>query len=218
MHYNRLEDILAKMRRSGHVIDSIFDVGANQGSWSLQWKKVYPNASFTMFEANPAHKKPTWLGLGDRWINTVLTKPGVSEVAFYRMPNLEHRGTGDSYYIENTPHYKNSVATVLEATTLDDIVSSQGIPHPQFIKLDTQGSEVDIIQGAQETFKSVDVCITEVPIVDYNKGAPTFDVYLSLLRGMGFSPVAIDQDHYSNGTLIQIDIVFVKTKLMHMIQ
>lgn len=218
MHYERLKDVLSKMRRASHKVRCVYDIGANSGAWTESWKKTYPDAAFVMFEANPSHHMPLWMKPNDVWINTVLSKPGVDEVDFYRMPNTLQRGTGDSYYVENTHHYKDAVITKLKATTLDAVIQKKQLPLPQLVKMDTQGSEVDILQGAQETFKTVDVCVCEMPIVEYNKGAPSFSTYLSTFQDMGFTPAGIDQDHVSHGKLIQIDMVFVKNEHMHLLQ
>ena len=218
MHYKKLQEILGKMQSQNYQVTSVFDIGANEGLWTKEWSQQFPNAQFTLFEANPVHTRPKWLDIKHHWISTVLSKPGIDKVDFYCMPNATHWGTGDSYYKEVTPYYEASNSVELKATTLDNVVVERILRPPQLIKLDTQGSEVDILSGANKTFETVDIVVCEMPIVEYNKGAPTFDIYMNKFSNMGFVPVGIDQDHFSNGVFIQIDMVFIKKHLIHLVR
>lgn len=217
MNYNRLHHIIQSLIKSGHTFDSVFDIGANQGDWSRHWKNILPQSMFTMFEANPERAKPHWVNGSDRWFNTALSKPGVGTVDFFCAP-LSSSGTGDSYYREKTPLYSSINPRNIVASTLDDMMALQNIRAPKLVKIDTQGSEVDILKGSKLAFETVDVCISEVPVTEYNIGAPRFDEYIKAFGEYDMIPVGIDQDHYYQGALIQIDLVFAKQKLIHLIR
>ena len=207
-----LKNIVQKMKRAGHIIDSVFDIGANKGKWTEEWLLVCPSATFSLFEANPYHYRPDNLDVKHKWFNIVLSKPGIDNVEFYSINN-----TGDSYYKENTTHYNQSVKLNLKANTLDKIVNTFNLIPPQLIKLDTQGSEVDILLGAEHTLKTADIVVCEMPILEYNIGAPMFNDYLTIFKSLDFIPVCIDQEHFSKGSLLQIDMVFLKSSKVHMI-
>lgn len=217
MNYNRLHYIIQCLLKSGYVFDSVFDIGANQGEWSRHLKTTLPSAAFTMFEANPDRTKPYWVEGKDRWFNIALSKPGIDTVDFYCAP-ITSSGTGDSYYKENTSLYRDSKPKIVKASTLDAIVANERILAPKLVKIDTQGSEVDILKGSRAVFETADLCISEVPITEYNLGAPSFDQYIKAFAEYDMVPVGIDQDHFYQGALIQVDIVFTKQKLIHMIR
>lgn len=200
------------MGQAGHKINSVFDVGANKGKWTEDWLTVCPSATFTLFEANPNHPRPTRLHTKHNWINVVLSKPGIDSVEFYSINN-----TGDSYYKENTSYYKQSSKLNLKADTLDNVVKRFNLIPPQLLKLDTQGSEVDILLGAEQTLKTVDIVVCEMPIIEYNIGAPVFSDYLAAFKSLDFIPVCVDQEHFSRGSLLQIDMVFLKSSKVNMI-
>jgi hypothetical protein len=133
----------------------------------------------------------------------VLSNPGRSIVDFYNGTN-----TGDSYYKETTVVY-NQKPIQLECKTLDDFVKEYNLPIPNFIKIDTQGSELDILAGAS-FLDQVDLIYTELPIVCYNKGAPNLQDYLEFFKQHRFVPIEVFEKHYADNILIQMDIMFMR--------
>ena len=74
--------------------------------------------------------------------------------------------------------------------TLDTVVRERGFPKPDFIKIDVQGAEQDVIRGALETMKSVQHLIVEMQCVHYNEGAPLVGETLPFIESLGFTCVA----------------------------
>jgi Methyltransferase FkbM domain len=137
-----------------------------------------------------------------------LSNPGREYVNFYNGSN-----TGDSYYKETTKHYDDQGSIRLPCVTLDALVKEHDLPLPNFIKLDTQGSELDILAGAESFLSSVDLIYTECPIVKYNHGAPNIQDYLDYFKRKRFIPVDILEIHRAENILLQIDIMFVSLQM-----
>ncbi|MGV7234723.1 MAG: FkbM family methyltransferase [Nitrosomonadaceae bacterium] len=206
----KLIDIIRFLTSEGYSIDQVFDVGANKGRWTAKYSQEIPGAHFVLFEANPNHKRPTNLAKHHLWFNAVLSSPDTKEVDFYSNASSSCPGTGDSYYKESTYHYNNCTPLSLPTTTLDALVETHTLNPPHLMKLDTQGSELDILNGAKNTLEHVDIIVTETPILPYNKGAPTFNDYVMLLNDHGFVPVGVDDTIFANGLLTHLDLVFLK--------
>jgi FkbM family methyltransferase len=202
---NQLKDFLLNCQAQGLQINTVYDIGANGGNWSLDFKNtILPNSEFILFEANQSHSiylKNT----GFKYFTTILSNPGRDHVEFYST-----RGTGDSYYKENTYVYDNVEPIKLPCTTLDYIVKTNNLPVPNFIKIDTQGSELDILAGAETIINNVDLIYTECPILSYNTGAPSIQDYLDYFKDINFIPVNIYEIHRFEETMIQVDILFMK--------
>jgi len=90
------------------------------------------------------------------------------------------------------------------------VVISENLPNPDFIKLDVQGAEIDILKGAGGLLDSCTLLLAKCPIVPYNLGAPELNEYLAYFKSKGFSPLRITEQHSNKGSLLQIDILFLK--------
>jgi len=199
-----MKDFLKNIQKLGLRIDTVYDVGAHQGRWSLDTKTVCPNSQFILFEANPTYAKDLKES-GFRSFNMLLSNPGRTHVDFYNGSN-----TGDSYYKENTVYYQNQNSIRLPCHTLDDIVKNYNLPIPEFIKLDTQGSELDILEGSKSFIDQVDLIYTELPILCYNSNAPNIQDYIDYFKKIGFVPIDVFNKHHCDNILIQLDIMFMR--------
>ncbi|QWD64625.1 FkbM family methyltransferase [Polynucleobacter sp. MWH-UH2A] len=187
----------------GFRLNTVYDVGACTGNWSREIAKNFRGTELVLFEANPAYSKAL-IETGYKNFNVALSNPGRNKISFYNGTN-----TGDSYYKETTKFYDAQGAIELPCFTLDELISSHSIPIPNFIKLDTQGSELDILHGFSY-LNQVDLVLIECPIVTYNLGAPGIDQYLDFFKKNRFIPVDILEVHRMENTLLQVDIIFAR--------
>lgn len=183
-------------------LNVVYDIGAHAGLWSRQARNILPKAQFFLFEGNERKKNPNKAIY--TWFNVVLSD-AVTKVNWYGA-----NGTGDSYYKENTSTYSKNKPRQVDTTTLDIVVEQNDLPLPKVIKLDTQGSELDILRGAQASLKEAVVIQCEVSLIDYNKDSPTLQQYMDFFDQLGYVCVGIDHEHYFNGCLAQLDMVFVE--------
>lgn len=197
--------LFERLKRAGLPLDIVYDIGACIGSWTKQIKTELPDARFVMFEANPAWEQTlVQTGLGDV-VMACLSNPGRTFADFYNGTN-----TGDSYYKERTSYYENQGSIPLPCVTLEEVASARNLPPPDVIKLDTQGSELDIIEGAGSLFANASVVQCEVPFISYNDGAPSLAQYLDVFRKSDFLPVRLVEATILEEVLIHADIVFVR--------
>jgi FkbM family methyltransferase len=197
--YNLL-NIISK----GFNIKNVYDVGAHKGLWSKSLKDhCLKNSNFFLFEANLDHEKDLREIGSPYFIN--LLSDNIKEVKFYNNNN-----TGDSYFMENTNEYEEKSFVKKTTTTLDIISEKKNLPFPDLLKIDTQGSELDILKGGKETIKNCLLIYLECPIIDYNKNSPGLTEYINYLNLIGFIPYDICEVHRIDEVLIQIDILFIK--------
>lgn len=184
-------------------IKSILDIGANQGHFSLTVKSVFPDMDILMFEANP-------------FCDNFLKKTGIpyemiclsdteKEVKFY-FEDKNFTGTGASYYLEKTPWYSLKNFTKMNTRRLDDVVSKSY----DLIKLDTQGSELDIMRGGVKTICDAKFLLIELSIIEYNENAPLKEEVMNYVSSMGFRPLELIEEHFHDGTLVQEDWILGK--------
>jgi len=201
----KLLDYINFCKSKGLKIDTVYDIGAYMGNWSINFKNnALPEAEFILFEANSIFNDRLE-SIGFQTFNVLLSNPGREYVEFYNGAD-----SGDSYYKENTTHYNNKTSIKLPCFTLNEIIKTYNLPYPNFIKLDTQGSEIDILNGASDIIDFVDLIAIECPIMEYNSNSPNFYDYLKYFKEHNFLPVQITEEHMSEDILIQLDMVFMK--------
>jgi FkbM family methyltransferase len=210
MILNQYLELFLRSVHKSSPINVVYDIGASNGEWASAMKRqVLPEAEIIMFEANPIHEETLARTGFRRLVGTALSKPGVKEVTFYSGGTT----TGDSYYKENTSWYNNAQEMTLPCVTLDEVIVKGNFPMPDFIKMDTQGSELDILDGATRAMQFAKVIYMECPIIPYNIGAPNIGDYIEKMRVNSFVPVGLLETHYAENTLVQIDIMFMQNAL-----
>ena len=71
-------------------------------------------------------------------------------------------------------YYKLSRRKNRKTSKLDTIIKERNYPLPDLIKIDTQGSELDILNGSSEALKNIKYLIVELQHIQYNKNAKFF--------------------------------------------
>lgn len=185
-------------------IQVVYDIGAHKGEWSYQIAKTLEgNVAFHLFEPNLLHKD----ALEEKRMPyySVLLSKECSAVDFF-----SNGSSGDSIFRERSSHYAEISPRTIRSHTLDCLVEKNSLPLPDLIKIDTQGSELEIIRGAPKTIRRTRFIFLELPVVSYNAGAPGFQEYIDLLAQSGFAPFGLFDVHNVYGMLVQVDILFVK--------
>ena len=209
LYDHRLNYNLLNLLNKGIKIETIYDIGAFRGEWSsLLNKTSLKNKKFFLFEAN--EKNGEYLKkLNFKYFLKVLSDKN-KDVEFY-----SKMSTGDSYLIEQTSFYKDNIRAIIKKTvTLDELVKKENLPYPNFIKIDTQGSELDILKGSQQSISECNLIYLECPIIEYNLKAPNISEYIKYLESIGFVPYDICEVHRMDNILIQIDILFIKKSIL----
>lgn len=153
--------------------NTVIDIGCGTGSWYLDARKQWPKAHFILIDANP-ECQPALEFLGVDYTIAVLSDKE-KKVMFYTRKGSP-ACTGASYYREQTEFYSddNILPNEVETLMLDQVVWGDDLRGDILIKLDTQGSELDILKGGMNVLSKAKAVITEVSFVEYNKGAPTY--------------------------------------------
>ena len=193
---------------------TILDIGANAGWWYGKAKEAWPDSFIWMIEGNPHCKKQ--LEEIDENVTIVLLSDTEKDVQFYTLKD-DLTTTGASYYKENSDIYEDDDKVLVEklrTKRLDDLFQKDTVF--DLIKLDTQGSEVDIMRGGINLLKKSQVVIVEVDIgqIAYNTGAARKEDVLKFMKENGFGEPIAMVDHlnyrYPDGRIeiIQEDLVF----------
>lgn len=189
------------LKKLGIEFFNVLDVGSNAGNWARSIKQnCLKNSTFYLIEPNG-----NYLNLLSKIGNVfqVVLSDNEKEVDFFSIG-----GTGDSYFKEKTFHYKDILPQKIHTTTLDLLP----LPRIDLIKIDTQGSEIDILRGYKNC--EAKAIILEIPISEYNHGAPKFSEYIDFMQSIDYIPVKLIDEHYIDFELKQLDLGFLERKLL----
>ena len=189
------------LAREIHVV---YDVGAHNGSWTKQVSRILKSADFYLFEPNTNHNF-LLENTGFKYFNDVLSDQ-TKTIEWFGVGGL-----GDSYFKESSPLFENVPYKEIVTNTLNRYIQDFQLPVPHLLKIDTQGSELDIIAGSSDFIGLVKYVLLECPLIEYNFGAPNIQNYLFTMQNLGFRPIDVTEVHYVNNMSVQIDIAFVNS-------
>ena len=212
-------NVLKKLKGLGHEPAVIYDIGASNGVWSDTMGLVLPDSEYHLFEplaevfdlyreglAERSQRRPRFhihpLALGD--------SNGTSEFFF------AHDGFGSSLLDRgDIPEVRQRIS--VRRARLDDYIAEHSLPLPNVIKMDCQGAERMILDGAGAALEHADVVFLETWLErGYGPDTPLLGEMIEYLRQRDFSPVETGEKFYGErGRLYCIDVFFFSAKFSH---
>jgi FkbM family methyltransferase len=145
----------------------------------------------------------------------------IKEVTFH-LDGLgaDSTGPGNSYYLEDTHHYLNTPSEIRTTNTLDNIYD--GSYTFDLIKMDTQGSELDIIKGGKNLIQRTKGVILEENVYRYNFGAALHSEIKEYMESIGFVLAELLDEKNRNitnreGNVVkqrEIDTLYIRKELI----
>ena len=211
---------LTYLRDNKHFFPkTILDVGANVGNFTKTCKIIWPLSKFIMVEGNKECAFPLSM-IGQTYYIELLGEEDGKKVIFYKT-TVSPTNTGNSIYKENTLIYSDEklIKEERKLIKLDTLLKDSTLMI-DFAKLDTQGSELDIIKGGIKTLKNCKYILIEVSLKYYNEGIPLKHDIVNFMSSIGFSANEIVEQHIwasseqvsdiKIGEVFQEDIMFFK--------
>lgn len=202
-------------------IKTIIDVGAHEGEFSYEFHQLFPKARIYAFE--PLAKP--FKALNQRMQKVSLFKAFNFALSDRECEQNMHRSDGftpsssllemSDFLKEAYPFTANSVMEKVSVTTLDKAIQKMDLSLEDHVllKIDTQGYEKKVLQGAKEALKIVKIIIVETSFYELYKGQPLFKDILDYLYQEGFIYVGHwgdPQKKPADGLILQEDSIFVR--------
>jgi FkbM family methyltransferase len=187
----------------------ILDIGANIGQFYEIAKTQFPDSYIFSIEAS-SECEPYLQKITDQYHICLLTKDD-SVYNFYSRKDTGI-GSGNSIYRELTSFYDDSNLNVIQkqGTMLDELFTEDSTF--DLIKIDTQGSELDIISGGRKLCGSAKGILLEVSLTQYNENSPLISDVHEFMNNFGYEPKEIlgVGQHPHTREVIQNDILYIK--------
>lgn len=186
-------------------IQTILDIGANDGHYSKEASRLFPNAAIIAFEplsdcfqrlleVSKVHPNitPLQIGLGAESGSFEIEKSSFHPSSSLLPMSALHKTL-----------YPKSAVTKKESITiarLDDIAKTVEMRVPLMAKIDVQGYEGKVIEGGADTLKKASVIQIETSFFPLYEGQPLFNDIAEQLGRLGFLYYGALQTHYSKKT------------------
>jgi FkbM family methyltransferase len=202
----------------GRRIDVVLDVGANDGPFAKALRAAGYTGRIVSFEPQSeafgrlsaaAAADPAWTGhrlaLGATDGEAELHLAGNSSSSSLLEMSAQH--------LASAPESRYQGSESVPVARLDTLRAELvGAGDRVYLKVDTQGYELEVLRGAAGTLPQVDVVDVELSLVPLYDGAPLFDEVMHHLAGHGFVPVSLEPAFTdpADGRLLQLDGLFVR--------
>jgi FkbM family methyltransferase len=209
LHMPDVESSMLRMKSLGFLPQTVVDVGAYHGDWTRTCKEVFPQARVLMVE--PQHDCQVELQGLARQLAGLSVQPVLLGAAKKDNVGFFSLETASSVLPETA---KPAVPSdYLQMTTLDMLTEGTAFATPDFVKLDVQGYELEVLKGAERVLNSIQVILMEVNLIEIYKGAPLLHDVSSFMaaRGFVFYDVCTLFHRPYDGALWQMDVVFLRS-------
>ncbi len=185
----------------------ISDVGAYQGDFARDCLQVWPDSRITCFEPQP-HMKSAIDRLSAEFPGQIIHHDCLLGRHEQGSVTLYLAETASSVLTEHvTPH----PGIQRPMRTIDSFNDKSPFGPCDFLKMDVQGYELEVLKGANKMLEDVQVVLAEVNLLDIHSNVPLLPEFVSWLAKRGFVPYDICgmTRRPLDGALWQIDMVFV---------
>lgn len=198
-----MDGLLARAASRGPLPETIIDVGASDGIWSLTARRHFPSAKFLLFEPL-VEQRPALEHLHRQYsfeIAHAVAGASASTTRFSVAADLDGSGvaaTGDTAVRE------------VPVETIDDNIIRRALPGPYLLKLDTHGYELPVLAGAAKALSDTHLVIIESYNFQLTDGSLRFHELCAWMEAHGFRccDLADLMRRPADGVFWQMDLAF----------
>jgi 2-O-methyltransferase len=184
--------VLQLVKARFNKLDAILEAGGHNGKDTIRISETWPGATVHVFEPEPSlfeqlAKNTAALKNVNIYPVALSDKPG--NVVFHISSG---KSDGSSSILKPKEHltahpdvFFNEEITVT-AENLDSWMTENNIVKIDFMWLDMQGFEMQMLKGAPEALKKVSAIYTEVSLIETYEGVPLYPEFRAFLAGHGF--------------------------------
>lgn len=144
----------------------IVDVGANHGTWTREALNYFPNAYYSLIE--PQYwLKDSMADILNSNSKVTFHPFGAGETAGSFQFTIHDRDDSCSFkYTEEEALAKGFKQLTLPVVTLNTLLSETQLPVPDIIKIDAEGLDIQVLNGASNYFGKTEIFMVEAGVVN----------------------------------------------------
>ncbi len=208
-HITSMEFI--EMAAAGGHIQTIYDLGANVGTWTRLAKALLPKAAVHAFEPIPDYQE-SYRAATASIAGVQLHRVGVG--SDNRREKFNCSGHSSSFLdvsdnlLKMFPNEKKTGEVMVDMVKLDDYVKQQQLPLPDLMKLDVEGFELEVLRHALDCMKHCRYIILEVSFVERHIGQPLFHDVARFMGENNYGLLAFPHKMHLAQPIFQADVLF----------
>ncbi len=200
-----MEAALSGLRHRGYKPAVVYDVGAAIGSWTALAAAFWPDSRFYCFEPL-SERRAALAELAKTSPQVAVHHIGISDTDGALELTVTDDLWGSSFAYTGTQHRSvpiRQIATLIEV---------DGLPPPNFLKVDVQGFERRVLKGAGNHLATCDLVLLECQFFAFSQEMTTLDEPIAMMSQSGFVPYEIVDflRRPLDGAMGQCDIIFVR--------
>lgn len=202
MRFPSKANCLKSLKRAGLQPANIIDVGVHTGTPDLM--TAFPKAHHFLVEPEAAHAEAIAAAYAD--IPHTLVAAAASDRDGTAELTAEHRGGRSEVTHSRLEAIEGrsdtGAASQVRLARLDTLVRESGLSGPYLLKIDTDGHELEVLAGAEQTLRESAIVIIEAPLHTLTERA-------AAVEAAGLRLFDIIDLAYYHDTLSQVDLVFL---------
>jgi FkbM family methyltransferase len=195
-------------------IDVVLDVGANVGQFATSLRRKGYQGKIVSFEPLSAafRSLSEAAEADDKWEVHNFALGAVSEQATINVADATVFSSLLPSTNAATTFAETAISTrseVIEVRTLDEVVSEES--DNMLLKIDTQGFEQQVLEGAQQTLPGLKGVLMELPIVHLYEGTWQLHEAMAYMARAGFVPAQIHPVNFhplDKVSLVEVNCLF----------
>ncbi len=206
--HSDMGEMLANVKKIGFTPKTIIDVGVAYGTTELY--ESYKNCKFLLIEPIVEWEnnlKEICSKYDDEYVLAAAgTNKGIAKI------NVHEILTGSSFFKDRDGQSLDGFEREVPLIRLDDIVNEKNLNGPYLLKLDVQGAELLVLDGAEKIMQEAELILVETPLHEFMINSPQFYDIVEYMKKHGF----VVYDIYSgwvrpyDNSLAFVDLGFVK--------
>lgn len=213
--------VFTALAKAGWAPSIVFDIGAANGTWSDLVNNVFPNASFHLFEPLadliPEYQDllPPRMEKHESFKLHVVALGNKSK----RVKMSVHPNGYSSTTLDMGDHPDFQRREYVDQYRLDEYVERLGLPFPELMKLDTQGSELAILSESSRCLEHASLVFVETWFErGYGPETPLITDLYSHLARYGYQLAELGHLFYNEThCLYGCDAFFLKRALLEQV-
>lgn len=191
-------------------IDVVVDVGANRGQFALLSRAYFPESRLVCFEPGSAAYECLERVVGG-YPEVRLVQAGLGSGSDQRELLVAADDDSSSFLpptrrqLQSAPRSRIDRVEVVKVLRGDALLSSEDLAGTTLLKLDVQGSELDVLEGFRMVIAKIDYVLVELSLRTLYEGQDDAATVIAWLRNEGFRIDKLAKPAAHAGEQLQVD-------------